>query len=324
MSEDIVARLIGLIGAEPAAVDADRARTLIAQHALLSQAAGDAPTVPQPCLVNLPSALASRASAGPDGSQQIGGVVVIPLRGILTPNSAFATWMGWSTYHGIEAAARAAMNAEDVEAVVIDADSPGGLVNGCEAATVAVAALAAVKPVLVTVNPLAASAAYWIVSQATEISLTHGAEVGSIGVMAQAYQPVQPDIMGDQWAIVTSTHARGKRPDHTTPEGRAELQRLCDEVEERFHAAVAAGRGTTVERFRAAVSTTADLRDGGACFTGQDAIARGLADRVEAREDFYARILSTYPGERQTAAPSVNRARGFAARAAAARARAAI
>jgi capsid assembly protease len=254
-------------------------------------------------LLSLPVADLAAAAPGIGGQDQRGftvtrGVAAIGLKGILTANNAmFARYMGWSTYHGLAATCAELAMAEDVEQVVIEADSPGGMVLGIEAGAEAVAALAAQKPVHVLVNPMAASAAYWIAAQATEITLTPGAIVGSIGVGMQTHSFKGPGMLfGEQYYSLTSTNARAKWPDAGTDEGMAELQRSLDQTESRFHAAVASGRGIAAADLAARLSVTDDPRDGGAVFLGADAIGRGLADRLETRAAFYDRLFAGSAG----------------------------
>ncbi|MCJ8139362.1 S49 family peptidase [Falsirhodobacter halotolerans] len=242
------------------------------------------------------------------------GVAVVPVRGLLTFNNPMLErYLGWTTYVGlIETMTDLARN-PDVASVVLEGDSPGGFVTGLDAAAQAVAECAAVKPVHGLVSPLAASGGYWLLSQATDISMTPGSVVGSIGIVVNASAPMQPDSEGDQTFVLTSTHARAKRPDPTTDLGRAELQRSLDEAEAQFHAVVAAGRGIPIEDLAARLSVTDDPRDGGATFAPADAIARGLADQAETRAAFYDRVFGTYASKPRTTA-----SRGYAARAAAA------
>lgn len=248
------------------------------------------------------------------------GVAVVPVRGILTPNSAvFERWFGWSTYFGIADALAELTGRADVSAIVLSVDSPGGLVTGCAGAAEAVAAAVAIKPVHAIATPLAASAAYWIASQATDVAVMPGGIVGSIGVAMVASSIVGPDSWGEQHYALTSSHARAKRPDPGTEEGMTELRRSLDEYEAVFHAAVASGRGIPVEDLPARLSVTSDPRDGGAVFQGQDAVTRGLADTVEKSGAFYARIFAEYGA---TIRPT--RSAQFKARAAAALAAAAI
>ncbi|ULB12772.1 S49 family peptidase (plasmid) [Cereibacter azotoformans] len=251
--------------------------------------------------------------AVPDRFTVTRGLAVVPVRGILTPNMAqYERWFGWATYHGLAETLNHLAASEDAAAIVLEIDSPGGLVTGIEAAAEAIAAAAAVKPVHALVSPLAASAAYWLASQASEIVMTPGAVAGSIGVALTAAAHVQPGANGAQIFEMSSRHARAKRPDASTEAGRAELQRSLDEAEAAFHAAVSTGRTIPAAELAARLSVTDDPQDGGATFRAPEAIRRGLADRTETRTDFYARLTArTVPKPRS---PS----RAFAARAAAA------
>lgn len=246
------------------------------------------------------------------------GVAVVPVRGILTPNSEIlARWFGWSTYRGLAEDCAALAADEAVSDVVLELDSPGGMVLGLEEAAAAIRALGAAKRVHALVAPLAASAAYWLASQAGEISLTPGALVGSIGVAVTAARAVQPGASGMQSFEFTSPHARAKWPDPTSEAGRAEILRGLAESEARFHAAVAAGRGLALATLTAALSVSDDPADGGAVFGAEAAIARGLADREETAAAFFARIIGARP-----AAGRKGLSRGALAQAAAAQARA--
>jgi len=290
--------VLSILAGAPAAVATDLARDLLA----LSLPAAASPSEGQVAAVAVERFTVQR------------GLAVLPVRGILTPNSAvLERWMGWSTYFGLIEALAELTERADVAAIALPIDSPGGLVIGCEGAAAAVAAAAQIKPVHAIASPMAASAAYWIGSQATTLSLTPGGVVGSIGVAVQASSVVGPDQSGEQRYPLTSTHARAKWPDPGTEEGRAELQRSLDASEAAFHAAVAAGRKIAPADLAAKLSVTDDPRDGGAVFTGKDAIARGLADSEESLSAFYARMAKAYGGAVRPAASAAWRARAAAA-----------
>ena len=263
----------------------------------------------------LPEAAQPAASAAvPDRFAIARGVAVVPVRGVLTANTIeYERWFGWATYHGLAETLAHLAQSEDAAAIVLEIDSPGGYVYGLEAAAEAIAAAAAVKPVHALVNPLAASAAYWLASQAGEIVMTPGAVAGSIGVALMTAAYVQPGAAsGAQIFEMTSRHARAKRPDASTETGRAELQRGLDDHEAAFHAAVAAGRKIPEGDLAARLSVSDDPQDGGAVFRAAEAIRRGLADRAETRAAFYDRVLA---GAAPRPRPG---SRAFAARAAAA------
>ncbi len=264
-------------GGEITALAADRAGDYLAQ-ALPVAAAGE-----------------RAASGGVERFSIERGVAIVPVRGLLTPNSQMLErYLGWATYRGIEETCEALAADDGVAAAVFEIDSPGGYVIGCAGAGAAIKALAAVKPVYVLAAPLAASAAYWLASCGTEISMTIGAEVGSIGCARAAVRSVQPSSSGDQYFDFVSPNARAKIPDPTTDEGVAEIMRSLGESEAAFHAAVSEGRGIALAALPAALSVTDDPVDGGALFGGAQAVARGLADRIETRAEFYARVFAAH------------------------------
>lgn len=242
------------------------------------------------------------------------GVAIMPLRGILTPNFfELEKYLGWSTYVGTEQAADEMRQSEEVQAVVLDVDSPGGYVLGAAAAAEAISRLAAVKPVYAITNPMMCSAAYLVACQSSKIAMTPGSIVGSIGVMADYCWPVQPSMSGDQWSVHVSSHARAKYPNATTEQGQAEIQRHVDEAEADFHGYVARGRKIAVEDLPARLSVTDDPMDGGAVYGPADAIRRGLADSAETRAAFYDRVLAAHAPKPRRAGASAQRAMAAAA-----------
>lgn len=291
--------VMALLAGAPAAIAADLARDLLA--------------------IDLPSieAMDGQLSAGPVERFSVSrGIAVVPVRGILTPNSVILErYLGWTTYFGLSEAMAELTERADVSAIVLDVDSPGGLVIGCSGAGNAIAAAAKVKPVHTLASPMAASAAYWMAAQASSVAVTPGGIVGSIGTAQMAYSTVGPDMYGDQWYILTSTHARAKRPDPGTEEGMTELRRSLDEAEAEFHAAVSAGRDIPLDDLPRRLSVTDDPRDGGAVFNGQNAISRGLADTEETRTAFYTRISLEYASTSQRAPGAKFRAQAAVAEA---------
>lgn len=247
------------------------------------------------------------------------GIALVPIRGILTPNSSnLEKYLGWSTYQGIEQTMQAVASDTDVRAVVMLFDSPGGSVVGLQGAVQAVRRAASLKPVHALVYPLAASAGYWLASPCTDISLAPGAWVGSVGTMTTSSQPMQPGSGGDQTFIQVSSHAGAKRPDLSSEKGSQLAQLRLDQMEAEFLEDVATGRKIPLEDVPGRMSRTQNDADGGDVFWGEDALKRGLVDRVETMPDFISRIGGAYaPPPRKTTS-------GFAAQAAAAKALAAI
>lgn len=250
-----------------------------------------------------------RPKAGSESAYAITrGVAVLPVRGVLTKRSFWAEWFGWATYEGLEATLRELASNADISAVVLDMDSPGGAAYGVAAAAGAVAATARIKPVYAFVDPLAASAAYHIASQATEIVLSPGAAVGSIGVATMVGKPVQADFGGDLWFELTSSHAPNKRPDPASEEGRAAILRELDALEDSFISDVASGRGVSVE-------TVQEQFGRGGVMTPAEALTAGMADRSSTRHEFYEGVFSAHAPQRSSLIRRAHAAQAAAARA---------
>ncbi len=247
------------------------------------------------------------------------GVAFVPVRGVLTPNSAMLEkYLGWATYHGLAETMAAVTASDEVQASVLLFDTPGGSVMGIQAAVQAVRVAAQAKPVHGLVHPLAASAGYWLASQCSDLAVTPGSWVGSVGTMITGAQPMQPGGSGDQVFIQTSAHAGAKRPDLSLAEGKHLAQVRLDEMEAEFLGDVATGRGIAPAEVPGRMSRTENGADGGDVFWGQDALQRGLADTVETVPEFMGRIGGLYAPK-----PRPNKARAAMAQAAAAKAQAA-
>src|SRR5690606_31422373 len=130
--------------------------------------------------------MAARISKKQDGeiARREGAVAVIPVHGVLAPKMDLLTeFSGGTSYVGLQSALEAAIADDDVKAVVLDIDSPGGAVPGAQELGEAIRSLrGGDKPIIAQVNHLAASAAYWIASQADEVVVSPSGRAGSIGV----------------------------------------------------------------------------------------------------------------------------------------------
>ncbi len=75
-----------------------------------------------------------------------------------------------------------AMDDPKVSEIVLDFDSPGGVVSGIPELAEKIRANSAQKPIYAFVGSQCCSAAYWLASQCTAIFCTKSADLGSIGV----------------------------------------------------------------------------------------------------------------------------------------------
>lgn len=211
-------------------------------------------------------------------------VTVIPVQGILTLD---CEWCG-TTYGSIADAAEEAAADPTVKRVVLAVDSPGGEVTGLPETAGVIAQVAKVKPVSAIVEGQAASAAYWLTSQANDITIAPSAELGSIGVRMMHVDVSKS--LEDAGVKVTELHA-GEFKTEWSPfqplseAAKEDMQQRLDSVHQDFLNAVGNGRGTRVKaRIRA------NRFGEGRMFDAQTAYGHGLADKVQPPRDYYRSI----------------------------------
>lgn len=216
---------------------------------------------------------------GSDFARVINGVAVIPVKGPLM--RAF-TWWAWS-YEEVGRDLALAQASNLVRAIVLDIDSPGGLVSGCGDLAVVIRA-SGPKPVEAFVGGLAASAAYWLASAASRVRVGSGAILGSIGSVIE-YVDFEPmfEKMGAKIVRVVAEQSPNKRLDPHGPEGQAEMQALVDAAGAEFVAGVAANRGVTEAQVLSEFGQ-------GLVFDGMEAIARGMADERTTLDEMVAEL----------------------------------
>ncbi|WP_038380281.1 S49 family peptidase, partial [Bradyrhizobium elkanii] len=183
-----------------------------------------------------------------------------------------------SSLTGIASQVMRAADDQDVAGIVLDVDSPGGTVSATVEAANAVAYATVKKPVVAVANTLAASAAYWIASQAGELVMTPSADVGSIGAMIM-HQDISGwlDQVGIKMTIVRSEQSPNKNEAHPfaplSDEARAYLQSRANEAGADFVRAVASGRRVSQTKVREEFGQ-------GRMVGAREAVARGMADRI--------------------------------------------
>ena len=218
--------------------------------------------------------LSARAAQGNQAERA--AVAIVSVTGALSARGYRSFFGAVEGMASLRARLGAAARDPNVSAIVLDIDSPGGTVAGTSETAAAVAAARAAKPVVAVANGLAASAAYWIGSQATEFVMAPNALAGSVGVIsvhlnwakAAAEAGVEPTIVRSG-ARKAEGHPWGPLDDTA----RAAMQARVDEAFASFVDAVAAGRGMSA---KAARERFGDGRILGA----DEAVSTGLADRV--------------------------------------------
>src|SRR3990172_1504844 len=105
-------------------------------------------------------------------------VAIVPIYGVISQHPQS---MGTSTDE-IGAMFGAALASPNVDAILLDVDSPGGTITGVPELAAEIFAGRGVKPITAIANGLAASAGYWIAAAASKVVVTPSGEAGSIGV----------------------------------------------------------------------------------------------------------------------------------------------
>lgn len=239
----------------------------------------------------------SPAPGAPGGYQVTeGGVAVIDVVGAMTKYGSSLSQMSFGTI-GIRRAVRTAARSDDVRAIMLRIDSPGGTVAGTGDLADDVAEAAASKPVHAFIEDLGASAAYWVASQAGKVVANKGALVGSIGTYL-----VVDDLSGLYASKGIKTHVvragkfkgTGAAGSEVTHEELVELQRTVDAVNQDFLDGVARGR-------RLSMDAVLELADG-RVHKGEEAKALGLIDGIGTFPAALAELEGKVTTARRTAA----------------------
>lgn len=271
--------ILSAFAAEPWAMD--REKMGIVADFLAFKAGGG--TVPAEDL----AARITKKQAG-DVARKEGAVAVIPIYGVLAPKMDLMTEIsGGTSYGAIQRAIHAALSDPEVKAVVLDIDSPGGAVPGAQELADEIRSLrGGEKPIIAQVNHLAASAAYWIASQADEIVVSPSARAGSIGVYtAHDDMSAALDKAGVKRTYISSTPEKveGNETEPLSEDALAAIQERIDRSYDRFVASVADGRGRSTKDVLANFGK-------GRTFFAEDLVSKGMADSIGTLEQTLARF----------------------------------
>ena len=179
---------------------------------------------------------------------------------------------------------RRALRDEDVQAVVLRVDSPGGSAFASEVISNAVEALqAAGKPVIASMSGVAASGGYWISAKADKIFAAPSTVTGSIGILGMfpTYQRTAAYLGVNIDGVGTTPWAGELRPDREMSEhAKRVFQQSINHGYEDFLNHVAEGRDMSVDRVHEVAQ--------GRIWTGLDALNFGLVDELGDLDDAIA------------------------------------
>lgn len=220
------------------------------------------------------------------------GTAIVPVVGSLVNRGGWiGANSGMTSYEGLSAQLREAEGDADVSSILLDIDSPGGEATGMFAVAEQVRLVGQTKPVTAFVNDMAASAAYGIASAANEIVVSPTSVVGSIGVvMTHMDRSRQLERSGIKPTLIyAGRHKVDGNPFGPLSETvQADLQTEVMKFYDQFVGLVARGRtGMGEQAIRDTEART---------YIGQDAIERGLADRMASLDEVLNDLSSTARG----------------------------
>lgn len=216
-----------------------------------------------------------------------GSTAVIPLHGVIAQRANVMTEVsGGTSTERFGATFREFLADPKVSGIVIDIDSPGGSVFGISELASEIRKARGRKPIVAVANSMAASAAYWIGSQADELVVTPGALVGSIGVISVHTDVSRAeDMNGYKTTLVTAGKykAEGNEFEPLGDEARAEIQSRVDAYYGMFVKDVATGRNVSPK-------TVTESYGQGRVVTADRAVQLGMANRVATLDQVLAKF----------------------------------
>ena len=193
---------------------------------------------------------------------------------------------------------------DDIRAIVIRVDSPGGVVGPSQEIYREIVRTKATKKVIASMGAVAASGGYYVIAGTDGIVANPGTITGSIGVIMQ-YTNIQElfSKIGLSPVVIKSGKYKdaGSPVRAMTPEEQQYLKAFVDRLHQQFVSAIAEGRQLDLAKVQ-------DLADG-RIYTGQDAMDLGLVDRIGNLEDavewagrlagIEGKIVAVYPPEKK-------------------------
>jgi len=215
-------------------------------------------------------------------------VAVIQMHGVTGKRmNLFTSISGGASTEIVERDFTDAINNPEVDAIILDIDSPGGTVDGTAELAKIIKDSRGIKPIAAFANGMMASAAYYIGSAADSIYASGPqAIIGSIGVISTHVDVSKAE---EEEGIKTTEIYAGKykRIDSNyeplSQEGRQYIQDRVDYMYSVFVDAVSDHRGVPV-------STVLEEMADGYIFVGQQAIDAGLIDGVRSLDSLISEM----------------------------------
>jgi len=226
-------------------------------------------------------------------------IAVVAVNGVISSQGAEPG--GSSMVEALKAQLRRALEDEDVKAVILKVDSPGGEVLASDEIYRAIVDFQKKrpgKPVIASMGDLAASGGYYISSPCRWIVANELTITGSIGVIMHGYNY---RVLMDKIGLRPEVYKSGKfkdmlspdrEPDQISAEERGMVQKLIDETYGRFRNVVAEGRAWSNHANNGggrALSDDWGQYADGRVLSGKEALEHGFVDQLGNFDDSVAR-----------------------------------
>ena len=231
-------------------------------------------------------------------ARQRGATAIIPIMGPLRRRpSLLMQLFGMteaSTYQGIGRNLADALADREVKNILLVIDSPGGSAMGVEELGNDIARAGKIKPVTAIADGLAASAAFWLGTQATRFVATPSGELGGIGVFllhVDASRMVDSAGLTPTFLFsdVSPFKVEGNPLEPLTEDARNFLQGEVNTIGRNFVRAVARGRKVTE-------STVTTLFGGGRVLLASAARRVGMVDEIQTFDQALSQSLGVQRG----------------------------
>jgi ClpP class serine protease len=234
------------------------------------------------------ASMSSLSSAPP--YQVIGRTAIVQVRGALVDFGYIdLSNFGATSYGHLVLAIEMAAADKHVDRIILSINSPGGMVSGSDSAVDAVDA---------HVEGLCCSAALLVGAQASDIVLTRGSTVGSIGVVVR-HLNVAGALAKDGVEVTLVSAGAQKTDGHPfgplSESVRADWQAEVTDIRLGLANDIAQGRGARLSA-AAALATEAKMYRARIHSTGRsEAVDAGLADRISTLRDMIASAIAPSP-----------------------------
>jgi signal peptide peptidase SppA len=210
--------------------------------------------------------------------QKQGSLAIIPINGsIIEGHAGWLSFFGVTGYADIEDALTQAAMDGDVKRILIEGRSGGGAASGAQPLADYISQVKAVKPIDGHISTMGASAAYWALVAADNLSISPMGITGSIGaVQIHTSYARQLAAEGIDKTVVRSGEFKmlGNPYEPLSDTAKAEMQSQVDDVSALFEAHVGKQLGVSAEHVRAHMGK-------GKTFLGQRAVDAGLVKKVQ-------------------------------------------